>query len=75
MNIVTITIYNSWYCLLLKLFLFVNYNTHPRLLLSIPGIYFFSELSASVVHVEQGSSHQVNGNGIQAAEPKSGSTA
>jgi len=30
-------------------------------------------LSASVVHVGQGSSHQVNGKGIQAAEPKSGS--
>lgn len=59
-----------------KLILFINYNT--RLILSFCYQFlefFFSESSASVAHVEQGSSHQVNGNGIQAAEQKSGSTA
>lgn len=39
------------------------------------SLYIIVELSASVAHVEQRSSHHVNGNSIPAAEPKSASIA
>ncbi|KAL9811814.1 putative histone-lysine N-methyltransferase [Arabidopsis thaliana] len=54
--------HNNYYCPDCK----IQHELAPTILEEQNSVF-------NVVHVGQGSSHQVNGKGIQAAEPKSGS--